>query len=458
MIHDQSCYQLFMSAFCYRAGTAHGVVALLTLPALIIHRTPIHMRDHDQILRAAAIAGLLAAGTANATNGYFSEGYGVVAEGVAGATTALSLDSLTIASNPAGLAGLGTRVDLGLDVFAPRRGATITQGGGSASFDGNDTATFYIPSLGYSHALAQHWAWGIALYGNGGLNTDYANNPFAGLGAQGAAGVNLSQAFLSPAIAWQYADGQSIGLAANLVYQEFEAKGVGLFSGFSSSPGSVSNRGKDTSTGIGARLGWRARLAPGLTVGASWQPKISTGKFKKYAGLFADQGGFDVPQTYALGVAWQVVDAVTLSLDGQRIDYSGVHSVGNSVASLFSGVPLGATNGPGFGWQDVTVVKAGLQYRASAALTLRAGYSHATQPVPDDQTFFNILAPGVVQTHATIGAGFALGEHASLDLSWQHAFEQTVHGHNSIPQSFGGGEVDVRLKEDVFGIGYSYRL
>jgi long-chain fatty acid transport protein len=78
--------------------------------------------------------------------------------------------------------------------------------------------------------------------------------------------------------------------------------------------------------------------------------------------------------------------------------------------------------------------------------------------VPADQTFFNVLAPGVVQTHATLGAGIAPGAHASLELAWQHAFEETVHGRGSIPPAFGGGEVDVRLKEDAFGIGYSYRL
>lgn len=407
---------------------------------------------------AMSSAALLFTAAAQATNGYFSLGYGVRAEAVAGADTALALDALTIASNPAGLAALQDGFDAGLDVFLPSRGATLTQGGQAAGFDGNDTRAFYIPALGLNRHLSPNVSWGLAVFGNGGLNTDYASNPYARFGAQGAAGVNLAQAFVSPALAWQYAHGQSLGVAVNLIYQQFEAKGLGVFSAFSASPANMSNRGRDSATGIGVRLGWRAELPAGFSLGASWQPKAHVGKFSKYSGLFADAGGFDVPQSWALGVGWKPNDAVTLSLDGQRIDYAQVASVGNPINSLFAGSALGSPNGPGFGWQNISVFKLGAQWRASAAFTLRAGISHSDQPVPSSQTFINILAPGVVRTHATIGAGFAVGAHGTLDLSLQHAFEETVHGAGSIPPAFGGGEADVRLSEDAVGLGYSQRL
>ena len=41
--------------------------------------------------------------------------------------------------------------------------------------------------------------------------------------------------------------------------------------------------------------------------------------------------------------------------------------------------PLGADNGLGFGWKDQNVVKLGGEWVQSQALTLRAGYSHASK-------------------------------------------------------------------------------
>ena len=71
---------------------------------------------HAFPLRAAALAALCvaaAAQTAQATNGYFSHGYGVKSQAIAGVGIALPQDGLTAATNPAGTAFTGTRLDVG---------------------------------------------------------------------------------------------------------------------------------------------------------------------------------------------------------------------------------------------------------------------------------------------------------------------------------------------------------
>ena len=55
----------------------------------------------------AALAIVLAATPALATDGYFSHGYGTHYKGMAGAGVALHLDSLAAATNPAAMAFLG---------------------------------------------------------------------------------------------------------------------------------------------------------------------------------------------------------------------------------------------------------------------------------------------------------------------------------------------------------------
>jgi len=62
---------------------------------------------------------------AHATNGYFSSGYGIKNDAVAGVGAALPQDALTIAVNPAGLTEVGHQLNIGLDIFAPERSASI---------------------------------------------------------------------------------------------------------------------------------------------------------------------------------------------------------------------------------------------------------------------------------------------------------------------------------------------
>ena len=403
-------------------------------------------------------------GNAGATNGYFLNGYGTDSKAEGGVAIALPQDALTVASNPAGLSDVADSVSVGLEIFSPSRGATLVQGGQSTDFAGNDTKTFYLPEIGFSRRLSDTLSFGVGLYGNGGLDTDYGTNPFgrfapvgSGLGA-GSAGVNLQQAFLSPALAWRITDTQSLGASLNIAYQRFQAQGVGLFAGFSADPSAVSNHGFDTSWGAGVRLGWLGHFGDIVTLGATWQSKTHAGAFRKYAGLFADQGGFDVPSTYGIGIALRPLTGFTVGLDWQRINYADVASVADSFASLLQGVPLGATNGPGFGWQNISVVKFGGSYDVTPAVTLRAGFSHSQEPVPASQTFFNILAPGVIRDHLTAGLAWKLSDRNQLHLAYIHAFRNTVNGAGSIPPAFGGGEANIHLEEDSVALSLSHGL
>jgi long-chain fatty acid transport protein len=415
-------------------------------------------------MRAITLAAaLLSPVLVGATNGYFSHGYGAKSQGIGGVSIALPQDALAAASNPAGTAAVGNRLDLGLTWFGPSRAADIVGNafGPDASYSGDETNNYFIPDFGYTRVISPSTSIGVAVYGNGGMSTDYASNPYARFGASGAAGINLEQLFISPSLAYKLNDSQTIGVALNLAYQRFSAKGVGLFGGLSVAPGNVSDLGADSSTGAGVRIGWTGKIAPALTLGATWATKIS-GRFDKYKGLFADAGGFDIPENYGLGLAYVASPDWTLAADVQKIRYSQVGSVGNPVASLFAGKPLGSANGPGFGWNDVTVLKLGVSHQWRTDLTLRAGVSFASQPVPQTETFFNVLAPGVVRNHLTVGGTWTTPRGNEVSGFFARAFGQTVNGAGSIPPGnppgFGGGNANVRLEENILGVSYGWKF
>lgn len=401
-----------------------------------------------------------------ATNGYFSHGYGIKSKGMGGAGIALPQDTLAAAINPAGMVLVGSRLDVGMDWFHPSRGAEIRGNAfPDADYSANDKQDFFIPEFGYNRMLNERMSLGIAAYGNGGMNSDYKVNSFDRFGATGSSGVNLEQLFISPTFAMKLTPSQAVGVALNFAYQRFSAKGLGPFDmtgpgQASESPGSVTNNDNAAGTGWGLRLGWNGQVTPELSLGATYQTKTSMSKLDKYKGLFAEQGGMDIPENYGLGLAFKATPKLTLAADVMRINYSAIKSIGNGIDNMtVLGNPLGSNNGPGFGWQDMTVYKLGVSYQASNSLVLRAGYNHGKQPIPSSETFLNILSPGVVEDHLTLGATWAIDSKSEISISYMHAFKNTVNGSsNSIPASYGGGSVNLYMYQDSLGIAYGLKM
>lgn len=379
---------------------------------------------------AVAVAVAMAAalpGAAHATNGYFSHGVGSKSSGMAGAGVALPSDALAAATNPAGMVKVGDRMDLGLALFSPIREYTVNSGSGAfpplvgPTVD-SDNELFPIPNFGWSKALSKDSAFGISAYGNGGMNTEYPDSrtPF-GVGTFGAAplgdtnaGVDYMQLFINASYAHRVSEGVSLGASAIMNYSRFKLDGITSFGGFSLNPGKLSNQGYDSDIGFGFKVGALAELTPGVSVGASYQSKISN-KMEDYAGLFPNGGEFDIPPTATIGAAFKLSDATTIAVDVQQIWYSDSDAVGTPVQNLYACMGgdfsqcLGGKNGAGFGWEDMTIFKLGVEHNAGNGWTWRAGFSTGDQPIQGgndptkSQTVFNILAPGVMEEHLTVG-------------------------------------------------------
>jgi long-chain fatty acid transport protein len=291
---------------------------------------------------------------------------------------------------------------------------------------------------------------GVAVYGNGGMNTTYSASPFGP-----NAGINLEQLFIAPTWAMKINPQHSIGVSLNLVYQTFSATGLAAFAPMSSNAAALTNTGTDSSTGIGLRLGWTGEITPEFTMGATYQPKTKMSKLNKYAGLFAEQGGFDIPASYGIGFAYKMMPSTTMAFDIEKIDYGNVASIANSNAA---GGALGMSNGAGFGWQNMTVYKLGVSHAWNDAWTVRAGYNHNNAQIPNTQTLFNVLAPGVVQDHLTLGATWNVSKDNELSFSYMHAFKQTVSGTAGTAAMVGGTSANVNMYQDALGVAYSWKL
>jgi long-chain fatty acid transport protein len=450
-----------------------------------------------QLKRSAltlALAGLTLPITALATNGYFSQGYGMKAKGMGGAATAMAEDTFGGANNPASMVWVGNRIDLGVDLFSPRRESSrqgsstpippFPPGTPAGLYDGSSESSknyFPIPEFGYNRMIKPDLSLGVSVYGNGGMNSTYKSSTLTGpafapscAGAQsnllfgcGKLGVDLMQLIIAPTAAYKVNEHHSIGVSPLIGYQRFKVDGLQAFDemGFTSSPSNVTNKGYDNATGFGVRIGWMGKLSDTVTMGAAYSSKVNMTKFDKYKGLFAEQGDFDIPENYNIGIAVKATPNMTVAFDIQRINYGNVKSIANPVrASLLSPGPagdgLGNNTGSGFGWEDQTVFKLGLEYGYSKDLTLRAGWNHGKSPIAGniDDTSFNILAPATVEDHLTLGLTYTTASGGEWTVAYMHAFENSITGTSATSLLGVGGTETLKMYQNSLGVAYSWKM
>jgi len=407
----------------------------------------------------------IAGNKAQATEGYFQNGYGARQQALAGAGVADSRDAMALSLNPAGLVDVDPQFQVGASLFIPLRGYTAIGPGFVAPGTIDSTENFFVvPNIAYSRPIDAESAWGVALFGNGGMNTNYKGvaNPICALfGAPpgvfcgGDAGVDLIQAFLSVGYARRFGN-LSVGVAPVLAIQRFKAKGLGFFAPFSSDPANLTNRGYDWSFGGGVRGGVQWSLTKNVRFGVSAQTPIWMTNFDKYRGLFADQGDFDIPGNFTVGVAVDVMPTLTVMLDYKHIFYSSIASVGNSSQVP---LPLGFTNGPGFGWHDVDIIKIGAEWRASPIWTFRIGYAHNTNPIKSADVTLNILAPGVVTDHFTGGFSYKMTPTSTIDFAATFVPKHSVSGIEVTPIGPNPARtITLAMHQYQFTAGWTYRF
>jgi long-chain fatty acid transport protein len=436
-------------------------------------------------LIALSISGALIAPSAYATNGYFAHGYSTAEKGLAGAGVAYSQDALSSATNPAGLVKVGERLDVGGAIFNPNRKYTASMPSGAATIGNTGFPAFpltpgtyesshdyfFIPHIAYNWMLDDTTAFGIAAYGNGGMNTDYKGvvnqNSTTGTFYAGDVGINLSQLFINASYAKQIDDKNAVGASLIVAYQMFKAHGLGSFGpnpntgspGFSTDPANLTDNGDDTSYGYGVKLGWQGDVTPDVTLGVSYQSKMSMSEFDDYAGLFAENGGFDIPATAIIGLAWKTSDKSTLVADIQQIYYSDVASIGNDgINNLFAcgggdvNSCLGGSTGAGFGYDDMTVIKLGYEWLAND-MTWRVGVSNGDQPISEQETMLNILAPAVMETHLTFGFTMPIDANSEFSFAGMYAPSVSVEGATQFDNT-----QTVKLEMDQFEIQGTYTM
>jgi long-chain fatty acid transport protein len=190
-------------------------------------------------------------------------------------------------------------------------------------------------------------------------------------------------------------------------------------------------------------------------------------EFDDYSDLLAEQGDFDIPANATIGLAFSPRDDLTFVADVQRIWYSDIAALGNAMsANVVACFPptsdpnacLGADGGAGFGWDDMTVYKLGVQWDVEPDMTLRFGYSKTDQPVPTSGVLFNVLAPAVVEEHFTAGLTKRLAGNLELSLSLMYAPENDLDCGCELELTGGPESINIAMEQWEVELSYAWRF
>jgi long-chain fatty acid transport protein len=439
--------------------------------------------------------------TVHATNGYAMHGYGTAQKAMAGAGSALPMDSFIVYSNPAGLTKLGKQLDFEVSVFNPNRkyiannDFTIPSSPFEPGFvnpgeyqSGSDW--FLMSSLGMNWRLDNRSALALTMVASGGMNTEYSSPVFGNFTAPAGTppipadyffpgspplagnengqytpgsktGINLQQLLIALSYAWEANKNHSLAISPIFAIQSIKVTGLQPFTQpqFTVDPNKVTNNGTDISYGGGLRIGWLGMfMQDRLSLGLSYQSKLWMTKFDDYQGLFADGGNFDIPAQLNVGIAYKVNPKLSLAADWQRIFYSDINSVNNTNASFDFTDPearLGGRNSLGFGWNSINVIKFGANYTIDNKWSVRAGFSHSDPTFDGVEALFNILAPATVENHASFGFTYQLNKNSALGFAYTHVLNKKVDGQN--PQFTGTQTGSVEMNQNLLDFSWNYR-
>jgi long-chain fatty acid transport protein len=408
---------------------------------------------YQGFLLGCILALLLPTSPAHAINGFFLPGYGAKLIGVAGTGVAMPQDRMAAAVNPAGMGLVEPGFDASAMFLLPHReGGLDCTGIGACDRNVEDNSRrdfFQVPGFGYSKRVRPNLTLGLTLYANGGLNTTYGKAFYdevtarigggrpgtPGFPTEGKVGIDLAQFIFAPTAAWRVDERLTVGISPLIIVQKFSARGLQGFAPLSADPSSVSNRGADYQIGGGVRAGLIYTLVPGLRFGMQYTSELFIPKYTKYNGLFANDGQLNSPAHYTVGLSWDATPRLTLGFDFQEVLFGTIDNIGDrgpTALELAGQIRperrLGGSDGIGFGWNNLSIVKLGAILKVTEQLTARIGWNHNFGVVGAAGALFAPVAPAPMRDDLAIGMSMTLpGNRGEMSVGYFHALQRTTH-------------------------------
>jgi long-chain fatty acid transport protein len=317
----------------------------------------------------------------------------------------------------------------------PKRGATVM--GTDYNSDAN---VFAIPQIAFTSKIDDKMSWGIMVNAMGGMSTDYRTFfDINGLGAgfdPSRQTVDLSGMMIAPTLS--YAVNKDVTLGASLLIGYANLR-LGNIYGMNTAVGaSATNEGAALAYGVKFGATWK--MSDTASFGLVLQPKMSSDELSFFdsfmaaasLGSFTGSSEIVLPTTIGVGAKFAVSKDTNIVADVMQYQWTSV--------DVFDF----------FGWEDQTVLKIGVEHRASDKLTLRAGLNYGKSPIDSSVALQNYPFPAVSESHFTVGMGYKLDNKMTVNAYYLYSPETKVDD--------ASGAGSIQMSQNAFGIGINYQM
>lgn len=406
--------------------------------------------------------------------GHIMQGIGATNMSMGGASTAQPLDiNGALQWNPAAISAFDQRilsVNAGLFFSSPALSSTVPTSEGPFSGVTKDTR-----GVSVMPALAMVWGkknskhtFGISAFGISGFGVTFPeNNRNAISMAQSAGGFGRIQSdyqLLQVGLTYSYkiSEQLSIGFAPTFNYSSLELAPNPLSSPNPALGYPVSE--KATALGFGGQFGIFYNSGKGIKLGASYKTPQTFGSFdfnNKYLdGTTAPNVKFKMnyPAILSAGIGYSK-NKIDAALDYRFVNYESTEGFKAKGWTNTASVA-------GFGWNNISIISAGLQYKGIKKFPIRAGYTYSSNPINSELAFFSVPATAVIKNAFQFGFGYEFNKQLTLNATYHHG---TSGGSTSGPllsplmitpsNPYGaipGSSVSYRMTTDLFIVGINY--
>ena len=352
-------------------------------------------------------------------------------------------DASGIWFNPAQGVRLGTQATatlsaISLDATLEDTGSALTFANGTVApvggVAGEDPIPFtIIPALSGIYQVNDQLAVHVSTNVPFGLEVDYGEGYF---GRYDSETSELITADVQVGTSYAVSPTTSVGASVHLQYVEADlatALPDPLGRGLSPDPATRVPDGRSVlegnNYGIGFSVGVVQDLGTRTQVGVSYRSEVEhnvdgsviveglTAPFNVANGRQEASTSITLPDSVRAGIAFQASDRLQVTGQVEWVGWSDFESLDVELQS-------GATTSTPFDYKDATNIGVGLDYRATDALTLRAGVSSDPTPTRDDERSTRV--PDADRTWFTAGGSYEFGSGFKLDAGIAYIDAETV--------------------------------
>ena len=414
--------------------------------------------------------------------GHIMQGVSSVNMSMGGAATGQPIDiSGALHWNPASISTFeenSMRFDLGLFFSSPELSSTVPEFDSMGMPTGNifsgttkdDRGLSPLPNLAFvwSRPESRH-SFGASAFGISGFGVTFPenmSNPINAPQSMGGFGrIESEYILLQTAFTYAYeiSDKFSIGVQPNFNYATLE-----LMPNPTADPSPTAgypSTDKATALGFGAQFGLFFDSGTGFKAGTSYKTTQSFEDFELENTYLDNSTGtnklaLDYPAILSFGLGY------SKGMFDVALDYRIVYYENTDGFSTTGWTPTFSV--AGFGWENINVVSAGIQYKGVDRLPLRLGYTYSSNPITEETAFFNVPATAIIKNAFQLGIGYEINDRWGIDGMFHYGTSAgSTSGPLYNPQFIGlappygaipGSEVSYDMNTSMFMFGVSYKL